>query len=107
MRTDLFMYFELRNGSGHRVKVCRQQKCFKPPVVYATTFQRPGVIPVCCVAFWPFHVESCLALCSHVVIIQSCLALWSSRLGKRELVYALLVLLFVYFAYVKFFSLFS
>ena len=66
------------------------------------TFQRPGVIPICCVAFWPFHIESCLALCSHVVVIQPCLALWSPRLRKRELVYVLLVLLFVYFAYVKF-----
>ena len=64
------------------------------------TFQRPGIIPICCVALWPFHVESCLALCSHVIVIQSCLALWSPPLGKRELVYMLLVLLFVYFAYV-------
>ena len=67
------------------------------------TFQRPGVIPVCCVALWPFHVESCLALCSHVVVFQTWLALWSRRLGKRELGYVLLVLLFVYFAYVNFF----
>ena len=63
---------------------------------------RPGVILICCVALWPFHVESCLALCSHVVVFQFCLALWSPRLGKRELVYVLLMLLFVYFAYIKF-----
>ena len=47
------------------------------------TVVRPGVILICYVALWPFHVESCLALCSHVVVCQSCLALWSSRLGKR------------------------
>ena len=63
---------------------------------------RPGVILNSCVALWPFHVESCLALCSHVVVFQSCLALWSPRLGKRELVYVLLMQLFVYFAYIKF-----
>ena len=63
---------------------------------------RPAVILICCVALWPFHAESCLALCSHVVVVQSCLALRSPRLGKRELVYVLLMLLFVYFAYIKF-----
>ena len=30
--------------------------------------------------------------------VESCLALWSPRLGKRELVYVLLVHMFVYFA---------
>ena len=54
------------------------------------------------VYYWPFHVESCLALCSRVVFSQSCLTLRSPRLGKRELVYVLLLLLFVYFARVKF-----
>ena len=37
------------------------------------TVLRPAVILICCVALWPFHVESCLALCSHVVGFQSCL----------------------------------
>ena len=67
------------------------------------TVLRPAVILICSVALWPFHVESCLALCSHVVGFQFCLALWSPRLGKRELVYVLLVQLFVYCAYIKFY----
>ena len=66
------------------------------------TVLRSAVILICCVALWPFHVESCLALCSNFVVFQSCLALWSPRLGKRELVYVLPVLLFVHFAYIKF-----
>ena len=37
------------------------------------TVLRPAVILICCVALVPFHVESCLALCSHVVGFQSCL----------------------------------
>ena len=43
---------------------------------------------------------SCLALCFRV--FQSSLALWSPRLGKRELVYVLLVHLFVCLARVNF-----
>ena len=54
------------------------------------TVLRPAVILICSVALWPFHVESCPALCSHVVGFQFCLALWSPRLGNRELVYVLL-----------------
>ena len=38
--------------------------------------------------------------------LQTCLALWSPRLGKKELVYMLLVHLFVYLACVTFFSTF-
>ena len=44
-----------------------------------------------------FHVESYLAPCFHIFL--SCLALWSLHLGKRELVYMLLVQLYVYLAY--------
>ena len=49
---------------------------------------------------------SCLALCSRV--FQSCLALWSPHVWKRELVYVLLVPhdLFVYFALIYYLFLF-
>ena len=47
-----------------------------------------------CFLLWGAHVESCLAICARV--FPSCLALWSPHLGKRELVYVLLVLLFVF-----------
>ena len=43
-----------------------------------------------------------LALLCVIVLFQSCLALWSPRLGERELAYVLLVYLFAYFARVHF-----
>ena len=43
-----------------------------------------------------------LSLALLFVLALSCLALWLSRSGKRELVYVLFVHLFVYFARVNF-----
>ena len=56
---------------------------------------------ICGFYYGVFHVESCLTLCSRV--FQSCLALWSPRLGKTKLVYmyVLLVHTFVYSARVN------
>ena len=62
----------------------------------------PGVILILC-GFVVF-TTGCfiLSLALLFVLVQSCLALWSPRLGKRELVYVLLVHLFVYFERVNF-----
>ena len=49
-----------------------------------------------------FHVESCLALSSR--IFSALLALWSPRLGKRELVYVFNVHLFCTSYFLSFFS---
>ena len=71
-------------------------------------FQCPNVILIVCgfVVFTTGRFVWSLAL--HFVLVllffffQSCLALWSPRLGKRELIYVLFVHLFVYFACVDF-----
>ena len=86
---------------------------------------------LCAFYYGAFHVESCFALCPHVVfvVVVVCfvlffvfvfllfffllffffsvhLVLWSSRLGKRQLVSVLLRHLFVYFSRVIFLSCF-
>ena len=55
---------------------------------------------LCGFYYGTFHVESCLALCSRVssVLFK---ALWPPRLGKRVLVYVLLVILFINLACVN------
>ena len=69
----------------------------------------PGVILSLCgfVIFYygAFHAKSCLALCYRVffcLFFSVLLALWAPRFGKRELVYVLLVHLFVDLARVDF-----
>ena len=68
---------------------------------------------LCNIALWLLlRLVSCLALpklnwCAELIILFSCiisvlLALWSPLFGKKELVYVLLVYLFVYFARGKF-----
>ena len=55
------------------------------------------------VNYGAFHVESCLALYSRVVLVSPfSIAITSLGLGKRKLVYVLLVLLFVYIARIDF-----
>ena len=54
-----------------------------------------------CFYYEAFHVESCLALCSRFCLFFSHFRSSSPRLGKRELVYVLLVHLFVYSARVN------
>ena len=54
---------------------------------------------LCGLYYGELHVYSCLALCPRISSVL--LALWSPRLGKREVVYVLLVHLFVYFARVN------
>ena len=62
------------------MKIFRQYKYFKPPVVNATDRSKAVVLMLlyfvclCGFYYWPFHVESCLALCSRF-FFQSCLAL--------------------------------
>ena len=63
------------------------KSALEAPVVYATDRSKAVVLVLFlfCVALWWFCVESCLALCYRV--FQSCLAFYSPRLGKRELIY--------------------
>ena len=49
-----------------------------------------------------FVLSHALLFVLVLLLFQSCLALISSRFGKRELVFVLLVQLFVYFARVSF-----
>ena len=86
----------LRNGS---VLTPPGSLCYRPFYGYGPSviFSLFGFV-----VFTTEHfVLSCLALC-FCVFFQSCLALWSPRLGKRKLVYVLLVDLFVYFAHINF-----
>ena len=97
----LLIYFT----SGPRVKICRQLKCFKPPVTYVTNCSKAMVLLLFlfCVALWVLvRSNSCWVLSySLFSCLSVLLALWSPRLGKRELVYMFLVHLFVYFACVN------
>ena len=58
-------------------------------------------------SLWGFVVSTTGSfVLSHVLLFvlmffESCLAFWSPHLGKRGLVYVLLVLVFVYFAHVQ------
>ena len=102
------MYFVLRIITGPRVKICRQEKCYKPHVVYATDCSKAVVLVLFlfCVLLWflheAFHVESYFAPCSRVVIsVLFCIVITSL---VRELVYMLLVHLYVYLACAMFVS---
>ena len=103
MRTELFMYYELHRDQGWIKTI------FNPPP--------PGSL-----CYWPFNAVVpvlFLILCSFVVytterlvfkslfvlfvlVSPFVLAFWSPLLGKRELVFVLLVHLFVCFARVCF-----
>ena len=85
-------------------------KCFKPLVVYATGRSKAVVLVLFLFLPWLhgfYHFVLSIAFSLFYCFVQSCLALWSPRLGKRELVYVFLMLLYVYFAHVKFFPFFS
>ena len=99
MRTELFMYFILRNTSGHRVKLVDNKKnIFTPPptsahripVVYATDRSK-AVIPVLfvfCVALWfiiggascskvfPCSLSSCFLIPFSIVITSHLFVLY-------------------------------
>ena len=100
-----YVCFVLRIISGPRVKFV-QWKAFKtPPVVY-TTDRSETVVPMLflfCVALWfTLRGASCLVLPSLCLCVSSVLlAFWSPCLGKRELVFVLIVPLFVSYAHVN------
>ena len=112
MRTEFFMYFCIKKDIGTYGEICRQLKIFlpplPPPVVYATDHSKAVVPMLFLLAVWlcglyngGLHVsKSSRALCPRVSSFL--LALWSPRLGKRELVCVLLVHLFVCFVRVSF-----
>ena len=89
MRTELFMYFCIKNYIG-----CIDCKniTHPPPVVYVTVRSK-AVVPVlflfcealCGLYYGALHaLRSCLGLYPRVSLLL--LALWSPRLRKRELV---------------------
>ena len=77
MRAELCIYFCIKITS----KYVDSKSALNPtPVVYATDRSKAVVlvlyvmfVRLCGFYYWPFHVESCLAIFSHV--FQSCLAL--------------------------------
>ena len=89
------------------------KRLLNPPVVYATDRSKAVIMVLFwfCVGLW-FSLPgvscwvllcslfSCVCVCVCVCVL-SCLALWSSRLGTRKLVYVLLMYLFVYFSRVN------
>ena len=91
--------FILRITSGPIVTICGGLKCFKPLEVYVSGSSKAAVLVLllfCGFYYGAFHVESYLALCSH--IFQSCMVLWSPQAGQRKLVCILLVHVYVHFA---------
>ena len=80
---------------------------FKPPVVYATDCSK-AVVPVSFLIQCSFvvYTTGCLIFESLLVVFvfvsPFILAFWSPRLGKRELIFVLLVHLFVCFARICF-----
>ena len=78
-----------------------------PPVVY-TTARSKAVVPMLFLFYLHYealHVRSCPALCLCVSSVL--LAFWSPCLGKRELVFVLIVHLFVSYAHVNLCHFFS
>ena len=94
MRTERFMYFVLRITSGPRVKFFVSNKSLSSPC--SLCYRSKALVLVLfffCVALW-FILRG--ALCFKVLPFSSFpLALRSPRSGKRELVYVILVHLFV------------
>ena len=103
MRTKLFMYFFIKNYIGTQgenlLKVLYTPR--PTPVVYAIDHSKSVVLVLflLCVT-GRFMFASLFVL----VFFSVLLALWSPRLGKREVVCVLLVHLFVYFTHIDFCS---
>ena len=111
MRNELFMYLlysEIHRDPGWSLstaKIFLPPPPLQPPVVYAIDRSK-AVVPLCSYSVWlcglyygALHVlKSSRALRPRVSSFL--LALWSSRLGRRELVCVLLVHLFVLYVLV-------
>ena len=75
MRAERFIYFVLRITTGPRVKFVDSKSALTPRSLPGSLCYRPSKVVVlllflrfvwlCGFYYWPFHVESCLALCSQ------------------------------------------
>ena len=104
-KIQYFMYFCIRKYIGTQGEICRQLKIFltPPPHTHTPPADRSKVVVsvlflFSVVVFYCFEVFPC----SFPRVSSFLLALWSPRLGKRELVCVLLVHLFVCFVHVSF-----
>ena len=93
MRAELLCVFVLRITSGPGVKFVDSKSALSPSVVYATDRSKAVVLVpflffvwLCGFCYWPFHVESCLALCSRVSSVLFSIVItsfWEEIAGLR------------------------
>ena len=108
MRTEFLCIYVLREVSGPRMKLASCKSALNPPVVCSTDRSK-AVVPVLVlllVALW-FILRGDLLYVFPCVILFLCFSVLLPRLGKRELILVLFVLLFglCLFRFVGFFFL--